>query len=114
MDAKQQVESDTTTQGTTNITEIIEAIAERVDPIIKLLTVWTERAGTAEETRAKYTNRMAWVAVFVVSFVITVAGILTGLEKIDGSTFTFLLGLVVGYVLTFVRESIGAGTRKSN
>ena len=94
--------------------EIIEVIADKIDPLVKLLTVWTERALSAEEFRAKYRHRMAWVAVVVVSFVIAVAGTLTGLEKIDGSTFAFLLGLVVGYVLTFVKESIGAGTRRGD
>jgi hypothetical protein len=49
---------------------------------------------------------MAWVAVSVVGLIIAVSGFLTYKGKIDGSTFTFLLGLIVGYVLTFLRDQI--------
>jgi hypothetical protein len=41
-----------------------------------------------------------------VVLIVLVAGTLTYLDKVDGSTFTFLLGTVVGYVLTFIREWI--------
>jgi hypothetical protein len=49
---------------------------------------------------------MAWAAICVVAVIVGVAAFLTYHGKIDGSTFTFLLGLIVGYVLTFVRDQI--------
>jgi len=49
---------------------------------------------------------MSLFAVLLVAFIVLVAGLLTWKGKIDGSTFTFLLGLIVGYVLTFVRDQI--------
>jgi len=50
--------------------------------------------------------KMAWMVVDLVSVIVLASGILTYFNKIDGSTFTFLLGLIVSYILTFFRDSI--------
>ena len=47
---------------------------------------------------------MAWVAVLIVGVGTSVY--LTYLGKLDASTFGFLLGLVVGFVLKFIRDTI--------
>ncbi len=85
---------------------LVHAIADRVDPVIKLITTIGERYVQAQETKAKYNIRMAWVAVSVITLIVLVASGLTYAGKVDGSTFTFLLGLIVGYVLTFIRDAI--------
>lgn len=54
----------------------------------------------------KFRFRMSLMAVIMVSIIVICASVLTYLNKIDGSTFTFLLGLIVGYVLTYIRDSI--------
>lgn len=90
---------------------VINAVADRVDPILKLFTAWMERSLQASEAAARHHRRMAWLASGVVLFVVVVAAIMTAMDKVDGSTFTFLLGLVVGYVLTFIKESISSGKR---
>lgn len=84
----------------------INTIADRVDPIVKLLTAWMEQSLKAKQSENRFQAGMAWVAVSVVLVVVSVAGGLTYTGHVDGSTFTFLLGLVVGYVLTFVRDAI--------
>lgn len=99
---------------TPGVLEILELVFNKIDSVIQLITAWTDRAAAAQKARAGFRHRMAWVAVAVVFFVIAVSGTLTGVNKIDGSTFTFLLGLVVGYVLTFVRESISGNPLKDN
>ncbi|MCU1331963.1 MAG: hypothetical protein JWM08_955 [Candidatus Angelobacter sp.] len=92
-------------QGPTLI-DIINALAEKADPIIKLLQATMESYQKGQERAAKLSTHMAWLALSVVVFVVGVAALLTYKGKIDGSTFTFLLGLIVGYVLTFVRDQI--------
>ena len=59
-----------------------------------------------QEAKARFSLRMSLIACGVVLAIVVVAGTLTFEGKVDGSTFTFLLGLVVGYVLTFIRDSI--------
>ena len=55
--------------------------------------------------------RMSLVALVVVLIVVGTASWLTYSEKLDGSSYGFLLGLIVGYVLTFVRDAIVAPRR---
>lgn len=85
---------------------IIDKIAERVEPILELLKTYFEHTLKRERASAKLQLNMTWIAFAIVVLVVVVSGTLTYFDKIDGSTFTFLLGLVVGYVLTFVRDAI--------
>lgn len=89
-----------------NIIDIIKTIAEKADPIIKLLQATMESYQKGQEREVKFSKHMAWTALTVVIVIIGVSGFLTYHGKIEGSTFTFLLGLIVGYVLTFVRDQI--------
>jgi hypothetical protein len=89
-----------------NLVDVINAIAEKADPIIKLVVPMIEKYQKGQEREIKFQIHMAWVAVSVVILVVGVAAFLTFRGKIDGSTFTFLLGLIVGYVLTFVRDQV--------
>ena len=85
---------------------VVHAIADRVDPVLKLVTGIMERNLKAQESDSKFRVHMAWVAVLIVGVIVGVAAYLTYVDKLDGSTFGFLLGLVVGYVLTFIRDAI--------
>ncbi|HTQ62534.1 MAG TPA: hypothetical protein VMI32_20075 [Candidatus Solibacter sp.] len=89
-----------------NLVDLINAVAEKADPIVKLLSTTIEGYQKGKEREVQFQTGMAWVAVSVVVLIVGVAGFLTYHGKIDGSTFTFLLGLIVGYVLTFVRDQI--------
>jgi hypothetical protein len=42
---------------------------------------------------------MSWIALSLVALIVGVAAFLTYRGKIDGSTFTFLWELIIGYVL---------------
>jgi len=86
--------------------ELITVLAEKAEPIIKLLTSIMESYQKGQERKGRLQTRMSWSAISVVFVIVGVAGFLTYHGKIDGSTFTFLLGLIVGYVLTFVRDQI--------
>ena len=86
--------------------ELINVLAEKADPIVKLLTTTIDGYQKGQQRKVSFQKHMAWVALSVVFVIIGVAAFLTYIGKIDGSTFTFLLGLIVGYVLTFVRDQI--------
>lgn len=88
------------------ISEIIHTLADRADPLIKIVTQLLERLLHAQEAKARFSIRMSLIECGVVLVIVVVAGILTFTGKIDGSTFTFLLGLTVWYILTFIRDSI--------
>lgn len=81
-------------------------VADKIQPIIKLLESINDRHDRDEQREIQFQTRMTWVAVLTVALIVVVATALTYLGKSDGSTFTFLLGLIVGYVLTFVRDQI--------
>jgi hypothetical protein len=86
--------------------DIINVLADRVEPVVKLLETSVKSYQHGQEREIRFQSRMSLFAVLLVAFIVLVAGLLTWKGKIDGSTFTFLLGLIVGYVLTFVRDQI--------
>lgn len=85
---------------------LIEVISKNVEPLSKLITNIAEKYIAIQEREVKFSITMGIIAVAVVTLIIVSAAILTYYGKIDGSTFTFLLGLIVGYVLTFVKDAI--------
>ena len=89
-----------------NLVELITVIAEKAEPIIKVFQATMESYQKGKERDVKLQTRMALIALGTVLAIVGTAGFLTYHGKIDGSTFTFLLGLIVGYVLTFVRDQI--------
>jgi hypothetical protein len=101
-----EAEPDDNNKKDFNILDIIDKIAERIDPLLKLLQTYFEHTLKQEHATAKLHLKMSWIALIVVMLIVGVSGWLTYVDKIDGATFTFLLGLVVGYVLTFVRDAI--------
>lgn len=89
-----------------SLVDIVNVISDRVDPIIQLIKTITEKNHASRESEAKFKIHMAWVAVVVVGIIVGVSSLLTWLGKMDGSTFGFLLGLVIGYALTFIRDAL--------
>jgi hypothetical protein len=89
-----------------NLIDLINVLADRAEPVVTLLNAAVTKYQAGKEREVSLQKHMAWVALAVVVFIVGVAGVLTYKGKIDGSTFTFLLGLIVGYVLTFVRDQI--------
>lgn len=86
--------------------DIINVVADRADPLLKIVVAIAEGHLKAQQAQARFRAHMAWVAVIVMTLVVGVSGYLTYVGKIDGSTFAFLLGLIVGYALTFIRDAI--------
>jgi len=85
---------------------IIDVISRNVEPLTKLISEITEKWIKIKENESRFSIRMSIIAVIVVAMIIIVAAILTFFNKIDGATFTFLLGIIVGYMLTFIKEAI--------
>jgi hypothetical protein len=89
-----------------SLVDIVNVISDRVDPILQLIKTWTEQNLKSREAESRFRIHMAWVAVVVVGIIVGVSTFLTWLGKMDGSTFGFLLGLVIGYALTFIRDAL--------
>jgi hypothetical protein len=89
-----------------NLVDIIDKLADRADPLIKLLQASMDSYQKGVEREIRHSKHMSLMATALVVLIVIVAASLTYVGKIDGSTFTFLLGLIVGYVLTFVRDQI--------
>lgn len=85
---------------------LVELIATRSEEVIALIESISSRVLESRQARARFTIRMAWLAAVVMVVIVLVAATLTYLGRIDGSTFTFLLGLVSGYLLTFVQNAM--------
>ena len=94
------------TAASPGLLDLINLVADKAEPLLKLISTTTDRYQKGQERQIKFQTHMAWVAVSVVFSIIAVSAWLTYVGKIDGSTFTFLLGLIVGYVLTFIRDQI--------
>jgi|GEM_PF-5057489 hypothetical protein len=89
-----------------NIVDLLTVLAEKADPFVKLLSTAINGWQEGKKREASLQKHMSWVALTVVLVVVGVSAVLTYVGKVDGSTFTFLLGLIVGYVLTFIRDQI--------
>lgn len=85
---------------------LIEVISKNVEPISTLIANVSDKYIAIKEREFEFSKTMAIIAVIVVALIIVSSAVLTYFEKIDGSTFAFLLGLIVGYVLTFVKDTI--------
>lgn len=96
---------------------LFDSIGRNAEPILKILTqlakdILEYNKGERdfetqmEKDEKKFNTRMGVIAALLVVFVVSVAAWLTFLNKIDGATFTFLLGIVVGYMLLFFRDAI--------
>lgn len=85
---------------------LIELLARNEPALSKLITTVVQTWTKARESKARFSVRMGILVAVLVSLIVVTAAILTYLDKIDGAALTFLLGLIVGYMLTFVREAI--------
>jgi hypothetical protein len=92
-----------------NLIDLIKVLADKIDPIIKVITTTLDHRQKEQESEIKFQIHMSWTGVSVIFLIVLVSAFLTYKGKIDGSTFTFLLGLIVGYMLTFVRDQIKGG-----
>ncbi len=86
---------------------IIDRVADRAEPLIEIFKTFAERSAQAQETKVKFRIGMTLVAVITVLVLVGTAAFLTYVGRIGGSTFSFLLGLIIGYMLTFIRDAIG-------
>ncbi len=88
------------------LAELIDKVADRFEPIVKIIQTVAESNLKSRQSDSKFRIHMAWIAAVVVTVIVGVATFLTFNDKMDGSTYGFLLGLIVGYVLTFIRDAI--------
>lgn len=88
------------------IVDIIDVVSDRIDPLLQLFKAFFEQTMNRHKAKAVFDLRMAWIVMALIVVIVGIAGALTYLDKIDGATFTFLLGLIIGYVLTFIRDTI--------
>lgn len=89
-----------------SLTDLLMTLGNHGAELLALFGGLWERHIRAKEAESEYSVRMTVIAAGMVVFVVATAAALTYVDKIDGSTFTFLLGLIVGYVLTFIRDAI--------
>lgn len=102
-------------QKSESFQSVIEAIAKNVEPIRLLISELADKWLKIKESEFEFNKKMVEselefnkkmvnTVVIIVVVIIISASVLTFTNKIEGSTFTFLLGLILGYMLTFVKE----------
>ena len=72
------------------LSDIINVVADRIDPIVRLWTTITQERLKEQQAQARFQTQLSWVAVAIVALIVVVSGFLTYADKIDGSTFAFL------------------------
>jgi hypothetical protein len=87
-------------------TNPINLLSENADNLISLIKNTADKWLEIKKTNIGFSVKMAFFASMIVLIIVGSAGWLTYVGKVDGSTFTFLLGLIVGYVLTFMQNLI--------
>ncbi len=84
----------------------ISLLSDNADNMISLIKETAENWLAIKKTNLGFSLKMAIFAFLTVGLIVGSAAWLTYIGKIDGSTFTFLLGLIVGYALTFLQNLI--------
>tara|TARA_R110002050_G_C8589190_1_gene484465 strand:- start:70 stop:510 length:441 start_codon:yes stop_codon:yes gene_type:complete len=84
----------------------INLLSENADNLISLIKNSADKWLEHKKTSIGFSINMALFAAIIIISIVGSAGWLTYVGKIDGSTFTFLLGLIVGYALTFLQNMI--------
>ncbi|ASV29001.1 hypothetical protein [Maribacter cobaltidurans] len=84
----------------------INLLSENAENMISLIKETAENWLAIKKTSLGFSLKMAIFAFLIVGLIVGSAAWLTFSGKIDGSTFTFLLGLIVGYALTFLQNLI--------
>ena len=90
----------------TDLVTLVDLVTSKMDPLLKMVTTFYERRLTQRESEIKFTKFMALCAAALVIFIVLVCAFLTFYGKLDGSTFGFLIGVVIGSALTFVRDMV--------
>ena len=102
VDRENKCENQSLPKGSnTTLLEFIDKVADRFEPLVKLFESYARNSLKSRQADSNFRIHMAWIAVVVVILIVGVATFLTFTGKMDGSTFGFLLGLIMGYVLTF-------------
>lgn len=92
-----------------HVAELIHTISDRTPELGQLVERWSTQLFKHRELRTAHHRKMALYAVSSVSLIVAVSAWLTYVDKIDGASFTFLLGLVVGHLLSFLLAAVAPG-----
>lgn len=84
----------------------IHILSDNADNLISLIKETADKWLQIRKTTLGFNTKMSLFASLIIIIIVGSAGWLTYEGKIDGSTFTFLLGLIVGYALTFIQNLI--------
>lgn len=84
----------------------IHVLSDNADNLISLIKSTADKWLEIKKTTLGFNTKMSLFASLIILMIVGSAGWLTYEGKIDGSTFTFLLGLIVGYALTFIQNLI--------
>lgn len=84
----------------------IHILSDNADNLISLIKETADKWLQIRKTTLGFNTKMSFFASAIILIIVGSAGWLTYEGKIDGSTFTFLLGLIVGYALTFIQNLI--------
>ncbi len=87
--------------------EYNSAIANCIEEIPQLIRdgidKWSGYIKDEKDFKIKMSNR----ALVLIAIILIAASVFTYLGTIDGQTYAFLLGSILGYTLTFIGKSIG-------
>lgn len=86
--------------------DLTKLLLEQGKALKEIAGSFWEESRKSKEAENRFKLKMTVIAGGIIVFVVVVAGFMTYKGKLDGSTFGFLLGLVTGYTLTFIRDSI--------
>lgn len=85
---------------------LLNVIALNFKDIMELGKEYFQHQNGLNKSGIRFSLGLSIIAAFLILIIVGAAGFLTYHEKIDGSTFTFLLGTIVGYLLTFIQRAI--------
>lgn len=83
------------------------AISKCIEEIPQLIRDGINKYSDHKKDEKKFKIQMSNRALIMVSLILLAASLFTYLGKVDGQTYAFLLGAILGYALTFIGKSIG-------
>jgi hypothetical protein len=101
----------TTTSAATPKTEVVEpgvgasimldSLTKNKSTVLEVINAFGEQVSHARTAKMRVSQQISWLVFLFLALIIVATGVLVYVGKMSDGSFTFLLGVMVGYLMQF-------------
>lgn len=89
-------------QGGEKLSEVLQSVDAHSDGVVKVIQAFGEEVRKTKESHSKDLRHLARWFFGSLAVLVAISGALVFADKMSGASFTFLVGTLVGSIITFV------------